>query len=133
MSKENVEIVRSAYSALAEQGTEALLAFIDPQFETTTPPSLAAEPDTFRGHDGLRRYFDSFDDAMEAVHFEGREFTAVGDQVLVDTVLHARGRTTGIETEQHLFLVWTLREDLLTRVEVFAERGQALEASELSE
>jgi len=129
MSEENVETVRSAYAALAEQGPEALLAFIDPQFETTTPPSLAAEPDTFRGHDGLRRYFDSFGDAMEGVHFEGREFTAVGEQVLVDTVLHARGRTTGIETEQHLFLIWILREGLVIRVEAFAERGQALEAA----
>jgi uncharacterized protein len=132
MAQENVEIVRSAYAALAEQGVEAVLAFADPEFEATTPPSLASEPDTYRGHDGVRRYFGSFGDAMEGVYFEGEEFTSVGDKVLVDTKLHARGRTTGIETEQQAFLVWTLREGLVTGLETFAEQGQALEAAGLT-
>ncbi len=133
MSRDNVEIVRSAYAALAEQGVEAVLAFTDPQFEATTPPSLASEPSTYRGHEGLRRYFGSFDDAMEGVYFEGQEFTSVGDNVLVDTKLHARGRTTGIDTEQRAFLVFTLREGKVTSVETFAEQGQALEAVGLRE
>jgi len=129
MSQENVEIVRSAYAVLAEQGVEAVLAFTDPQFEATTPPSLASEPDTYRGHEGVRRWFASFGDAMEGVYFEGQDFTSVGDKVLVETTLHARGRTTGIETEQRAFLVWTLREGMVTRVETFAEQRQALEAA----
>jgi ketosteroid isomerase-like protein len=128
MSQENLEIIRGAYAALAERGVEAVLHLADPEFEATTPASLASEPDTYRGHEGARRYFGSFGDAMEGVYFEGREFTAVGDKVLVDTTLHARGRTTGIETEQRAFLVWALREGLVTGVETFAERRQALEA-----
>jgi ketosteroid isomerase-like protein len=128
MSQENIEIVRRGYAALAEQGVEAVLAFTDPEFEATTPPSLASEPDTNRGHEGVLRYFGSFGDAMEGVYFEGQEFTSVGDKVLVDTKMHARGRTTGIETAQRAFLVWTLRNGLVTGVETFAERGPALEA-----
>ena len=133
MSQENVEVMRRAYAALVEQGVEAVLAFADPEFEATTPPSLASEPGTYRGHEGVRRYFSSFGDAMEGVYFEGQEFTSVGDKVLVDTKLHARGRTTGIETEQRAFLVWTLRDGLVTRVDTFAEKGQALQAAGLSE
>ena len=133
MSQENVEIVRRGYAALSEQGVEAVLAFTDPEFESTTPSSLASEPDTYRGHEGVRRFWGSFGDAMEGLYLEGQEFTAVGDQVLVDTKLHARGRTTGIETEQRAFLLWTLRDGLVTRVETFAEREQALEAAGLRE
>jgi ketosteroid isomerase-like protein len=129
MSQENVEIVRSAYAALAERGVEAVLPFVDPQCESTTPPSLASEPDTYRGHEGVRRWFGSFGDAMEGIYLEGHDFTAVGDKVLVDTTLHARGRATGIETEQRAFVVFTLRDGLMTRLEAFAERGQALEAA----
>jgi ketosteroid isomerase-like protein len=129
MSEENVEILRRAYAVLAEQGVEAVLAFTDPEFEGTTPASLASEPDTYRGHEGVRRFFGSFGDAMEGVYLEGVEFTSVGDKVLVETKLHARGRTTGIETEQRAFLVWTLRDGLVTGVETFAEREQALEAA----
>ena len=133
MSQENVEIMRSAYAALAEGGLEAVIAVADPEFEATTPPSLASEPGTYRGHEGVRRYFGSFGDSMEGVYFEGQEFTSAGDKVLVDTTMHARGRTTGIETEQRAFLVWTLREGLVTKVETFAERGQALAAAGLQE
>jgi ketosteroid isomerase-like protein len=133
MSEENVEIARRAYTALAEEGVEALLVFADPEFEVTTPPSLASEPDTYRGHDGVRRWFGAFSDGLEGVYFEGREFMAAGDQVLVDTVLHARGRTTGIDVEQHAFLLWTLREGLAVRVLIFTERGPALEVAGLSE
>ena len=125
--------MRSAYAALAEHGVEAVLPFTDPEFEATTPASLASEPDTYRGHEGVRRYFGSFGDAMEGVYFEGREFIPAGDKVLVDTTLHGRGRTTGIETEQHAFVVWTLRAGLVTGAETFAERGQALEAAGLKE
>ena len=133
MSQKNIEIVRSAYAALAEQGVEGMLAFTDPQFEATTPPSLASEPDTYRGHEGVRRYFGSFGDALEGVYFVGQEFTAVGDKVLVDTTMHARGRTTGIEAEQRAFLVFTLRDGLVTRLETFAEQGQAIEAAAVQE
>ena len=133
MSQENVEIVRRAYALLAEQGVEAVLAFAHPECESTTPPSLASEPGTYRGHEGVRRWWGSFGDAMEGVYFEGQEFTAVGDKVLVDTKMHARGRTTGIDTEQRAFLIWTLRDGLVTGVETFAERGQALRAAGLSE
>jgi ketosteroid isomerase-like protein len=133
MSQENVEIVRSAYAALAERGVEAVLAYADPEFEGTTPPELATEPGTYRGHEGVRRWFGSFGDAMEGIHLAGQEFTAAGDKVLVDTTLHARGRATGIETEQHAYVVWTLRDGLVTRAETFAERGPALEAAGLQE
>ena len=130
MSQENVEIVRRAYAALAEQGVEAVLAFADPDFEGTTPPSLATEPDTYRGHEGVRRWFGSFGDAMEGIYLEAQELTDFGDKVLVDTKLHARGRATGIETEQRAFLIWTLREGLVTGVEAFAEQEPALEAAQ---
>ena len=129
MSEQNVEIVRRAYAALAQHGVEGVSAFADPEFEMTTPPSLASEPDTYRGYEGVRRWFGSFGDAMEEVYLEGEEFIPVGDKVLVQTMLHARGRTTGIETEQRAFLVWTLRDGLLTRVQTFVEREEAVQAA----
>ena len=110
-----------------------MLAYAHPRFEVTTPAALASEPDTYRGHEGVRRWFGSFGDAMEGVYFEGLEFTPFGDKVLVETKLHARGRATGIDTEQRAFLVWTLCDGLVTRVETFADEGQALAAAGLPE
>ncbi|HEY1237917.1 MAG TPA: nuclear transport factor 2 family protein [Solirubrobacterales bacterium] len=129
MSEENVEVLRRGYAALAEGGVEEMLELTDPEFELVTPASLASEPGTFRGHDGVRAWFASFDGAMEGVRLEGRTFAAFGDNVFVETVLSARGRATGIETEQTAFLVWTVRDGLVVRGEAFAEREEALEAA----
>ena len=79
---------------------EGLLPFIHPEFEVTTPADLAAEPDTYRGPDGVRRYFDSFYEAMDEIRFEPREFLEAGGRVIVPITLTARGRTTGIEARQ---------------------------------
>ena len=133
MSQENAEIMRRAYAALEKQGVEEMLAFTHPDFEMTTPASLASEPDTYRGHDGVRRYFDSFGDAMEGVYLEGLEFIPAGDKVMAVTTLRARGRSTGIEAEQRAFLVWTLRDGLVIGLEAFPERAEALEAARLEE
>jgi ketosteroid isomerase-like protein len=129
MSSEDVEFVRRGFEALSEGGVEALLPFIHPEFEVTTPPQFAAEPDTYRGHEGVRRYFDSFYDAMDEVRFEPSDFRDAQGRVIVPTKLIARGRTTGIETQQDVVLVWALRDGLAIRVEVYATVEAALEGT----
>jgi ketosteroid isomerase-like protein len=133
VTEDNVKIVRGFYDAqadgLLEGGMHALIPIVHPDFEFTTPPTLASEPGTFRGEEGIRRYVASFNDAMEGVYFEGIEFTAVGDAVLVETILHARGRTTGIETEQQAFILFVMRDGLVLRIDAFAERDEALQAA----
>ncbi len=128
----NVETVRRGFELLRRDGLEALLDLIDPEFETTTPPELTVEPSTYRGHDGLRRYFDSFYEVMEEVRFEPEEFIDAGERVVVPVRLVARGRGTGIEVEQRLVMVWTLRDGKVTRLDPYATKEEALAAAGLS-
>jgi ketosteroid isomerase-like protein len=130
VSDDDIALVRAGFEALSEQGVEGLIPLIHPDFEVTTPPGLAAEPDTYRGPDGVRRYFDSFYDAMDEIRFEPREFLAAGGRVIVPVTLTARGRTTGLEARQELVMAWTLRDGRATRVEVFATLDEAREAAE---
>jgi ketosteroid isomerase-like protein len=130
VAEDNVELVRAGLAAFSEGGVEALLAFVHPEFEMTTPPNLAAEPDTYRGHEGIRRYFDSFYDAMDEIRFEPGELFPVGEGVIVPLTLRARGRTTAIETEQQLVTTWRLRDGKAIRVEVHATLEEALAAGE---
>jgi uncharacterized protein len=122
-------VVRGGFDALKERGVDGLLELIAPDFEMTTPANLASEPDTFRGHDGLRRYFDSFYDAMDNIYMEGHDFTAVGEKVVVDFTLHATGRSTGIETGLRAFQVWTIRDSLAILLELFETEEEAMEAA----
>jgi uncharacterized protein len=130
VTADNVRLVQGGFEALSEGGVEALLPFIHPEFEVTTPANLAAEPDTYRGHEGVRRYFDSFYDAMDEVRFEPREFRDAGERVIVPVTLTARGRTTGIEARQEFVMTWTLRDGKALRVEAFATLEEALQAAE---
>jgi ketosteroid isomerase-like protein len=57
MSTENVDTLLEGLEAFNSRDIERILGFLDPDFETVVPPSLSAEPDTYRGHDGARRYF----------------------------------------------------------------------------
>jgi ketosteroid isomerase-like protein len=129
VSDADIEVVRAGFEALSAQGVEGLIPLIHPEFEVTTPPDLAAEPDTYRGPDGIRRYFDSFYEAMDEIRFEPREFLEAGGRVIVPVTLTARGRTTGLEARQELVMAWTLRGGKATRVEVFATLDEALKAA----
>src|SRR3954451_8755516 len=110
VSEANIAVMRRGFEALSTEGIEGLIRFVDPDFETTTPPGLAAEPDTYRGHDGVRRYWSSFEEVMEDIRFEPRRMSSLGDRVLVDLVIKARGRATGIEVEQNVAQVWVFKD-----------------------
>jgi ketosteroid isomerase-like protein len=133
VSEQNVEIVRRGFEALDRGGVEAMLESIDPDFEATVPPELSVEPDTYRGHEGLRRYFAAFEGAMEDVRFEYVDAVDAGDMVVVTMRLLAKGKDTGIEVEQLAHQVWTVRKGRAVRVEAFAEKADALRAAGVTE
>lgn len=133
MSRENVESLRRGFEAINSQDIERILAFADADFEVEVPPELSAEPDTYRGHDGMRRYWTSFQDAMEEIHFEAERIWDVGEDVVVAMHITAKGRRTAIAVEQRLVGVWTIRNHRAVRVRVFTTPAEALSAVGLSE
>jgi ketosteroid isomerase-like protein len=129
MVQENIEVVRKVNVAFNSGDLDAILTVIHPDFETTVPPEFSVEPDTYRGHDGIRRYFDSFNAEMEDIRFEQEDVREVDGSVVVALRLEARGRTTAIPVEQRLVQVWTVREGMALRVRNFATLREALAAA----
>jgi ketosteroid isomerase-like protein len=129
VSGENLEIVQRGFDAFNAGGVEGILPFIHPDFEATTPPNLASEPDTYRGHDGIRRWFDSFDDVMDEIRWDAHGFEQVGDRVVVDFTLRARGRTSGLDFGQDAAMVWSLRDGKAIGVELFETVEEARDAA----
>jgi ketosteroid isomerase-like protein len=130
VSAENLEIVRRGFEAFNAQGVEGILPFIDPEFEATTPPDLASEPDTYRGHDGVRRWFDSFYEVMDDIRWDGHEFHEAGDRVVVEFTLRARGKTTGLDFGQDAVMVWELRDGKAIRVDLYPTLEEAMSAAQ---
>ena len=130
MSEQNLEIVQRGFEAFNERGVEGILPFIHSEFEATTPPNLASEPDTYRGHDGIRRWFDSFDEVMDQIRWDANRFQQVGERVVVEFTLRARGKTTGLDFGQDAVMVWSLRDGKAIRVELFESLDEALRAAQ---
>src|SRR5262249_6618520 len=118
------------FDAFNEGGVEGILPFIHPDFEATTPPELASEPDTYRGEDGIRRWFDSFDEVMEEIRWDSPRFQAVGDRVVVEFTLRARGKTTGLDFGQVAVMLWELRDGKAIGLQLFPTLDEALAAAE---
>ena len=119
MANDPKEIVERAIGAYNVGGVEAMLEFIHPEFEMTTPAEIAAEPDTYRGRDGVRRYFNSFFEIMDEVRIEPTEITGGRDEVLIRFDLVARGQATGIEAIQKAYAIWEVDDGLLRGIQFF--------------
>ncbi|MCW3069881.1 MAG: hypothetical protein JWL67_2506 [Solirubrobacterales bacterium] len=124
-----MEIVRQMFEAFNIEDIENIIAFTHPDLLVEIPPEISAEPDTYRGHDGMRRYFRSFQDVMEEIRFEPVQLWEVGDRVVVAVRLTARGRQTAIRVEQRTAGVWRIRDGKVIEVRAYRSPAEALSAA----
>jgi ketosteroid isomerase-like protein len=130
VSRQDLELVRSMLETLNESGVEAALDRIHPDFEGVTPPELSPEPDTYRGHEGIRRYFAGFEGVMDEVRWEADELMeAPDDRVVAGIRLLTRSVATGLELELPVWQLCTVRDGKVLRIEGFAKREDALRAA----
>lgn len=125
MAGDPSELIEKALRAYSTDGVEGMLPYVHPEFTMTTTAEIAAEPDTYEGHDGLRRYFGSFLEVMDDVRIEPTAVEPGGERVLMEFDLVATGKATGIEVRQQGHAIWELDDDQLRRVTFFRSAGEA--------
>ena len=154
MSQENVEIAQR-FSKAFERASRAywrnprsledglktgdlspeaaeLMSYLHPEVEWRTAFSLAGE--TRRGHIEFARFCDEWLDATEDYAVTVRDVTDLeDDRVFIVSDLAFKGKGTGIEVNGVSFAVVTVRGGLITRIDEYASRDEALEAAGLSE
>jgi ketosteroid isomerase-like protein len=133
MSEENVEIVRHVLETFNGEDIEPMIAFAHADLEVEITPEVSTEPDTYRGHDGMRRYFESFREAMDEIQFEAERLWDAGQSVVVAMRLTARGRQTAILVEQRSAGVWEICDGKVIRIRAYASTADALAAVGLAE
>jgi ketosteroid isomerase-like protein len=140
VSDENVELVRRLYAALASEGSdreferrltdEALSRFLDPRIEWLPVPDSLLAIDSYRGFEGVRRFWGEFVSTWESYRVEPLSFDHAGDQVAV--VVRIVGRTHELEVEDTRSSLLTVRDGRVVRVRSFADAEGAREAAGLS-
>jgi ketosteroid isomerase-like protein len=116
------------------QGPESFVAeldrFYDPEIEWTPVVVGGLEGKTYRGYDGMRRYYADREEAFGSGRIEVLSCDAVADDVLVVEILSSGvGRGSGVPMEHTLWSVSWLRDGRVYRQQVFTSRAQALEAA----
>ena len=133
MSQQNVDIVLRGFAHFRDTG-EMLPEILAPDFVWDMSTfSGWPEQRTYEGADGTRRFLrdwtSAFDDwriTVEAIHDTGEQVVAVCRQ-------SGRAKATGVPVNMRLAQVFTLRDGLQTRMEMYADVAQALKAVGLEE
>ena len=127
MSTENVDIVRRMYDAYARGDFETGLSYLNPEIEFSQP---AEQPgaETYHGHEGVIQAFAKWTGTWDEYRVEVEELFDLGDHVLARTRHHGIGKASGVEVEQQIFQLWTLRNDKVVRTRMYYDQAEALEA-----
>jgi ketosteroid isomerase-like protein len=131
MSQENLEVVKRAISAINERDVDAYVSVCAPDFEMINP--IAAIEGSNRGEEGVRSFFENIDEAARKFELEVERLEPLeGDRVLARLTLHLETKG-GYLQRQPVTNLYEIEDGRLSRVRVFFDRAEGLEAAGLSE
>lgn len=113
------DLVRRIWTAYREGGVEAALPLLDPAVEF-----VSVDGTTYSGHDGVRRFFKTFDDQGQTFEASPYSFEGQGEAVLVAG--HRRIRSANRTSGAYLYFVHVIRAGLVSRLSAHTTRESAL-------
>jgi ketosteroid isomerase-like protein len=123
-------MVRRSMEAFSRGDLDAFLAAVDPDIEWRTAAD-EPNPQTYQGHDGLKRFAAEIAEAWEGRFDDVMEFddlVDLGDWVVVPWTARLRGRRSGVEVEVNETYAVGVEEGRIVRVDEFRTRQEAIDA-----
>jgi ketosteroid isomerase-like protein len=138
MSQENIETLHQVYrlmntrfAALKAGDFDPLLEFFDP--DAVIEVSDAPDPAIYKGHAGVRSWFDDALGVWDSIHVEPEDILEAGDWTVVQLRTKLRGEASGAEIEILLTAVHQFRDGRIVHDRIYLDHAQALEAVGLSD
>ena len=132
MSRENVELVRRSIAAYNRRDFEAMKMLNSPDVEVDWSVSRGLQAGVYQGTEAVLGFYRNFLELFEEVNIEPDRFIESADSVVVPNSAQIRGRD-GIETVARGALVFELRGGQITRICLYQETREALQAAGLQE
>jgi len=120
-----LDALRAGYELVNRDGVSAWIECMDPQIEWTEGEEVP-ERHVYRGHEGVLRQQERFEEAWESFRIEPADFAASGDKLVVIVDLWGRGRGSGAEVEARAAHVWEFRDGKAVRFEISGDPERAL-------
>jgi ketosteroid isomerase-like protein len=131
MSKENVEIVRTALAALNRGDLDGAFKDAAPDAEVDLTRAVGLDSGVY-DLDEFRRLSEEFAKSWDSVRWEADEYLDAGEHVVMPFTNHLMGRD-GIDVQARGTWLWTIRDGVVVRLCLYQVRQDAFEAAGLSE
>ena len=130
---EQVEVLVAAFvEALNAGDADAMLALVHPDYEFFSR-LVAVEGRAYRGPEGFADYFRDIAEGFSGARWELMEIVGGrGDRVMLVFRFTAVGRESRAPVEMAVPQVWTFRDGLVWRNDVYRLREEALKAAGLT-
>jgi|SRR5688500_7850013 len=132
MSQENVELVCTAYEAIARRDREALAAILTDHLTPDFEFEAALTGATYKGVNALWELLDDIQDTVGYMP-EVQEAVDLNEHVLILLRISGRGSQSGVSVEQQGAVLFSFDGSKLVSGKSFASRAEALEAVGLLE
>jgi ketosteroid isomerase-like protein len=131
-AENNLRLIKEAFERWNSGDRSVSLDTIDPEIEMHTPLS-STRGAPYRGHDGFRRWIEDIDEQFETWEIRVHDWELVDDERIFGAgEIHARGRGSGVELNQELVWLFSVREGMLYRYEVFYNPEEGRRAAGLA-
>ena len=132
MSPGNVDKARAFIEAYNRRDFDAAVADFDSGIEWVLPEGQSS--DSCQGPGAIIRFWEGLDETFDELELRPQEFVDAGDHVATRLRHYGRGKRSGVVIDEELYhQVATFRDGRIVRMEYFADWGQALAATGLSE
>ena len=133
MSRANVELVRGGYEEFRATG-EFAEGFVSAEFVWDMSKFRGwPEQQVYEGPEGARSFLTDWADAWEDWELEVEALHDAGERVVAVVRQRGRSKSTGLPVDMCFAQVWTVRDGKETRMEMYADPAEAIEAVGLSQ
>ena len=133
MSRENVELLHRAIDTFNRRDLEGFLALNDPDVEFTPYERAIEGLGPYRGHDGVRSWWDEALEILPDLRVELHEVRDLGDMTLVRGRLSGHGAGSGVPFERTYWGVFRWHDKRTVWWHAFQSEAEALDAVGLRE
>jgi ketosteroid isomerase-like protein len=127
MSERHVQLVERGYEAWNSGDRSWVLDHMSPDVEWITPED-DPDPGTYRGYDGIERYWAQWRAAVGQLSFKLEETIDAGQSVVVVARRQGKGEHSGLEISDRVIQVFDFDDGICIRVREYYDRGAALSA-----
>jgi ketosteroid isomerase-like protein len=129
MTAANLAATQNLFRIWNSRDFEALIPFVTDDVEWRPATMSAVEGGSFTGAEGMRRFFDEWDQTWKLWEVEPAEVRDLGSQVLVLGHVHAEGRGSGLTLDQEVAYLFEFRDGLLARGATFFSHDEGIAAA----